>query len=167
MYGILKLLLLIFVTFSILCSLACDEEPADDQDLPFNSENITQSFLEACGKSFRLTFPESTVVEGFCEPMGRDYFAYLTIKIKANDLEDFIGKSPFAHEELDSKVSRLISDDIGKPWWKPTSSKKFLSKQVQLPPYSTFIGILIDLDNPDELTIYLDYTGPSINFEVN
>ncbi len=97
--------------------------------------------------------------------MGRDYFAYLTIKIKANDLEDFIGKSPFAHKGLDSKVSRLMSDDIGKSWWRPTSSKKFLSKQVRLPPYSTFLGILIDLDNPDELTIYLDYTGPSINFE--
>jgi hypothetical protein len=103
-----------------------------------------------------VTFPSSTELINFQEDRAwLDDTVYLRIELPRADLDRFIADSPFSGRELRTD-RRDVSADPSMRWLCPDRAMSYQSDQVRL-PNAEYLNILIDLDDKDVLTIYLQW----------
>jgi hypothetical protein len=99
----------------------------------------------------------------FAEEGGQDYTLYLRVEIERKELDSFLNNSPFAGKTL--RTDRRYTSAREEEWWLPSEKcKRFESCFVVLKRdgYGEPVDLLIDLDNPEKATLYLEYTGKPI-----
>ncbi len=103
----------------------------------------------------KIVFPPSFILLNYKYINGfLDDSLFLKFQIKKEDLETFIKSSPFANEKLSNNQIPNSLRFHNYTWWQINDAKKYLAKEIWL-PNAEILATLIDLDNPELITIYL------------
>jgi hypothetical protein len=121
---------------------------------PDRVRHVTPDDLRNCSKKMRITFPASTRPIAIQESHGMDDAIRLKVEIDRGDLDGFINGCPIPRSALRSD-RKLVHPD-GRQWREIRKINKFLSGEAWL-PNGEALHILIGLDAPDVVVVYLDW----------
>ncbi len=119
---------------------------------------LNERRLEECSREMHITFPPATKLLYYRHTGWMGESIMLKVKFEKKYLETFIKSSPFAREKLRNIVRR---GDLGPSdkyaSWNTIKAKNYLWGEVE-PEGALNLDIVIDLDNPDIVFVYLDLT---------
>jgi len=142
LYGITKLNMLL-VCFG--CSSSrCSSESSND---------VSRIMLDECERIMMCDIPTSAEGLNYLLNKGMDDTIYLKLRLPREDLDIFINKSPFKDVALRTD-RRYPYWELDKEWWDLDKPILFQSGEALLPK-AKYLNILIDLDDPKIVIIYL------------
>ncbi|MHC4659221.1 MAG: hypothetical protein ACYS83_08605 [Planctomycetota bacterium] len=142
-----------------ICTVLLAMHPGCKCDSDQSRAAKAQQKLAQLGTIMHVSFPPSTRLLNYDHTQGwLDDSIILKVEIARDDLEFFLNNSPFAGKTLKTKQQNPIPaiGTTGPRWWKVKSVENWQSGSVAL-PQAEWLKILLDLDKPDKVVIYLDW----------
>src|SRR5262249_28654511 len=104
----------------------------------------------------RVSFPTNSQPVGlFVQGTIQSHYALLKVRVPRQNVESFVQGTPFRDVQL-SSTRRYFTFQSGVVWWQPDRPRDFRSGQVGVHGGGA-VSIVIDLDDPDHMMVYLDY----------
>lgn len=140
----------------LICSLCTS---CRDRSVHVTDPNEAKLKLAEFGKKMYIDFPPSTRLISYRWLHGLDESIYLEVQISVEELKDFLLKSPFADVKFRTNEKNrrpLLRPLPERGWEREPVPENWRSVQVRL-PNAEYINILIDMDDPSIITIYLHW----------
>lgn len=123
----------------------------------YDTTDVSAEQLAKCEELMSVTFPASSTAVGLWSKSWQDSIVRLKVRMRRADLPQFLADSPFADVEMRSD-RRHVGESHGPRWWTPDAPVQFESATTGLGPpdkEQDGLDILINLDDPDTVVLYL------------
>lgn len=109
--------------------------------------------LQRAVEKLRLKLPAGAKATGLIDD-NPDVLIQLKLEMPANEVNAFLAASPFARKKLSTEL-RHVSNTGQPEWWAPQDAKSFRSAMIELVPRAEGASILVNLDDPATVVVYL------------